>query len=39
VDNLEEEGGDSAKESEDEYQQLVASLDSIAENADFVSLE
>jgi hypothetical protein len=35
-----EEGGDNAdSESEDGYQRSVASLDSIAHNADFVSLE
>jgi hypothetical protein len=40
VDNLEEEGGDnSARDSEDEYQQLVATLDLIIENADFIGLE
>ena len=40
VEDSEEEGGDNAaSESEDGYQRSVASLDSIAHNADFVSLE
>jgi hypothetical protein len=39
VDNSEDEGGDSAKDSKDKYQRSVAILDSIAENADFVSLK
>jgi hypothetical protein len=40
VDNLEEEGGNnSARDSKDKYQQLVATLDLIAENADFIGLE
>jgi hypothetical protein len=40
VDNSEEEGGDNgARESEDKYQRSVATIDSIAENADFVGLE
>jgi hypothetical protein len=39
VGDSEEERGDTASESEDKAQRSVASLDSIAENADFVSLE
>jgi hypothetical protein len=40
VGDLEEERGDNAtSESEDEAQRLVASLDLIVENADFISLE
>jgi hypothetical protein len=40
VEDSEEEGGDAATgESDDGYQRSVASIDSIAENADFVSLE
>jgi len=40
VGDSEEEGGDnSASEDENEYPQSIASLDSIAENADFISIE
>jgi hypothetical protein len=38
-DSEEEEGNNSVNESINEYQRSVATLDSIAENADFVSLE
>jgi hypothetical protein len=40
VDNSAEEGGDnSGGESEEVYQRSVATIDSIAENADFISFE
>ena len=39
VDKLAKEGKDSGAESEGDYQQSVATIDSTAENADFVSLE
>jgi hypothetical protein len=35
----EEEGNNSANEDENEYSRLIASLDLIAENADFVSIK
>jgi hypothetical protein len=39
-DDLAEEGGDnSGDESEGDYQRSVATIDSIAENADFISFE